>query len=127
MTRKPRIYLAVPYSHHNPTWREFRVLAANLAAAALMRAGFVVFSPVSHSHPISECLHDGQLLSFWLEQDTPFLQICDATVILTLPGWKNSKGIAAEWKLSHTIAHVSLDEVYDEDFDKLKKILGTYT
>ena len=123
MMRKPHVYLAAPYTDPNPAWREFRVLATNLAASALMRAGFVVFSPISHSHPISECMSGHVGLEFWLEQDTPFLQACDATVILTLPGWKWSKGIAAEWTLSHTIAHISLEEVYNEDFAELKQLL----
>uniref|UniRef100_A0A6M3JS59 DUF1937 domain-containing protein n=1 Tax=viral metagenome TaxID=1070528 RepID=A0A6M3JS59_9ZZZZ len=124
MTRKPRIYLAVPYTHPNPAWREFRVLAANLAAATLMRAGFVVFSPISHSVSIHDCMNGtNALLDFWLEQDKPFLQACDATVILTLPGWRNSKGVSAEWTLSHIVAHISLEEVYNEDFTELKQIL----
>ena len=124
--RKPRVYLAAPYTDPNPAWREFRVMATNLAASALMRAGFVVFSPISHSHPIAECMNGHLDLAFWLEQDTPFLQACDATIILTLPGWQNSKGIAAELGLSNVMAHISLEEVYSEDFEGLKRILGTF-
>jgi hypothetical protein len=87
-----KIYLAVPYSvdpNHG-------YLLANNKAAELMLQGNVVFSPISHSHPIArQCKlpldHD-----FWIQQDLPFIEWCDEVCVLQLPCWGKSKGIKAE-------------------------------
>ena len=47
------IYVASPYSHADARVREQRFDAACRAAAALMRDGQRVFSPVAHSAPIA--------------------------------------------------------------------------
>lgn len=92
-----KIYLACPYSHPDPKERERRVELVDQKAAELMMAGHLVFSPLSHSHPISKhcsvdpCDHD-----FWLKQDLWILDICDEFHILCLEGWDKSKGIAIE-------------------------------
>ena len=49
-----KIYLAGPYSHPDPTVRAIRFHKLNDKAAELLRAGNLVFSPISHSHPIAE-------------------------------------------------------------------------
>ena len=126
--RKHIVYLAVPYSHPNPKWRELRVLAADLAAAALMQAGFVVFSPISHSHPISLCLPvEVNNLEFWQEQDFPLLGQADIMVTLALPGMLESNGVRAEelWCLKHNIPYVyiTLEEVYYEEFDHIQEAI----
>ena len=93
-----RIYLAAPYSHPNPAERECRVEMVNKKAAELMQAGNLVFSPLSHSHPISKhCIVDPCDHDFWLRQDLWILDICDEFHILCLDGWETSKGIATEF------------------------------
>ena len=47
------IYLASPYSHPDAVVREQRFRDVCLAAARLIRAGQIVFSPIAHSHPIA--------------------------------------------------------------------------
>lgn len=62
-----------------------------------MDAGHVVFSPISHSHPISRYTNaDACTSDFWLKQDLPFLAVCDELWVLTLPGWDKSSGIKRE-------------------------------
>ena len=92
-----KIYLAGPYSHKLKSVREYRVNEVNKKAAELMMAGNLVFSPLSHSHPISHyCTVDPCDQDFWLRQDLWVLDVCDEMHILKLDGWDKSKGIKME-------------------------------
>ena len=92
-----KVYLACPYAHSDPAVRSARVEAADEAAARLMEHGYIVFSPLSHSHPISKhCKVDPTDHDFWLRQDLPWLECCDILALLKLPGWETSKGIQKE-------------------------------
>ena len=89
------IYLASPYSHADPAVRETRYQAACHATAALLKAGFVVFSPIVHSHPlVAFDLPTGW--DFWERIDRAYLSRCDEVVVLTLDGWQQSTGVRAE-------------------------------
>ena len=91
------LYLAAPYSHIDPVIRQHRFRTACRAAAILMKAGVVVFNPLSHSIPIAgyigevESDHD-----FWMSIDIPILQRCDELLIIGLDGWSDSKGVRRE-------------------------------
>lgn len=94
-----RIYLACPFAHKDPKVKASRVELADVKAAELMEKGYRVFSPLSHSYPISKhCGVPEDAHGFWLRQDLWILEICDEFHILCLPGWENSKGIAIEQK-----------------------------
>jgi hypothetical protein len=92
------VYLASPYT---PTAGESvneRADAAKRYAAKLMSDGHVVFSPIAHSHHVADHLpahlrvdHD-----FWMEQDMPLLRAAGRLVVLMLPGWERSRGVAQE-------------------------------
>ena len=93
------LYLASPYTHSDPATREHRFRTACRAAAKLMAARIVVFSPLSHSVPIVR--HGGKNLdeldsTFWLSMDTPFLERSDELLILALKGWEESHGVKEE-------------------------------
>ena len=89
------IYIASPYSHPDPAVRETRFQAACRAAAELMRRGKIVFSPISHSHGITQygLPKDWQ---FWEACDRAHLERCDEVVVLMLDGWRESVGVKAE-------------------------------
>lgn len=88
-------YLMSPYSHADSSVREWRYQEACRAAAEMMREGVLVFSPIAHSHGIAAYGLPGSW-EFWREFDLAFLRACDAVVVMTLDGWQESKGIAAE-------------------------------
>lgn len=96
---KKLLYLAAPYTHADPAIMESRFNAVNKKAAELMRNGNVVFSPISHSHPIAWAgnlpLTDWE---FWEHQDMPYLHNSSILAVLMLDGWEESKGVAAEIK-----------------------------
>jgi nucleoside 2-deoxyribosyltransferase len=91
-----KIYLACPYSHPRESVREARVRLADRVAARLVELGHIVFSPLTHSHRIAHHLDNHLDLDCWLRQDLAFLEWADILYILTIPGWEDSKGVAAE-------------------------------
>lgn len=92
------IYLAVPYSNNNPTIEESRFKEVNLAAAHFFRAGLQIFSPISHCHPIKTDI--GGSFEIWGKFCIEMLSKCDELYVLTMPGWRESKGVSEEIKFS---------------------------
>jgi hypothetical protein len=90
-----RIYLASAYTHPDAAVREIRYLNACEAAARLMQRGYVVFSPIAHSHGISQYVADHDE-DFWMAQDLPMLAAADKMIVLMSPGWQLSSGIRKE-------------------------------
>lgn len=92
-----RIYLACPYSHWNPLVRIYRWLWASWASHKLIQQGYCVFSPLSHSVPISwfQSKKDN-CHNVWLKQDLEWLEMCHEMCILDLKGWRDSTGVAHE-------------------------------
>ena len=93
------IYLASPYTHVDDAVRESRFDAACLATSTLMRAGLSVYSPIVHSHPL---VRYGLPIEweFWQDHDCEHLRRCDSVIVLTLDGWKASRGVQAEIELA---------------------------
>ncbi|MFH1984798.1 MAG: DUF1937 family protein [Pseudomonadota bacterium] len=99
------IYLACPYSPLGwlglPIIRTivmaWRHRVANIVAARLMTAGYVVFSPLSHSHRIAPHLYVSPTDNeFWLAQCLPWLRASQALRIIPIGGWDKSKGLSIE-------------------------------
>lgn len=96
-------YLAIPYSHPDPTVREERFRLANIAAATLLNAGEQVFSPISHSHPIAEAGGLPTGFEYYEAFDMAILGICKNLVLLMIPGWSESKGVTAELEMARRL------------------------
>ena len=77
-----RIYLAIPYSF-NP---ELSFKIANKVCADLMSKGHVVFSPISHSHPVADHLPKELRTdsNWWMEQDLPFVEWADEVHVVCI-------------------------------------------
>ena len=93
-----KIYLASPYTSPDPIVRNSRVELASIIAARLMEQGYVVFSPITHSHRVADHLHHRNARSheFWMAQCLPMLEASDCMMILPIDGWRESRGIAEE-------------------------------
>lgn len=119
------VYLAVPYSHPDKQVRQERFRQANRISAGLMSAGVLIFSPISHTHPIAL---SGKLplgWEFWERYDRAYLDVCRALVVLRLDGWQDSKGVAAECRIMdemHKPVHY-LDPYNADQFRTLVTIL----
>ena len=98
------IYLASPYSDRDEAIRQRRFTQACQAAADLMRRGYLVFCPITHSHPIARYIPQEGLWEpaldheLWRLQDAPHLDVCGSMIVLCLPGWHRSGGVMGEIK-----------------------------
>lgn len=118
------IYLAIPYTF-NP---ELSFAIANEITAELMMDGKVVFSPISHSHPV--CLYLPKELQFscdfWLKQDYSILRYCSKLlkVVIGENGYQlldDSKGCNAETKYASEMGIAIEYFYYDYEFPKETK------
>lgn len=89
-------YLAGPYSHADKDMEVFRFEILNQVAAKLMRQGKMVFSPISHSHPIALSSKLPTDWKFWKQFATSYLMCSKELYVTMLPGWKESVGVTAE-------------------------------
>ena len=94
--KRELVYLAAPYSNPDPSVVQARYEAVNRVAGGLMREGLVVFSPISHSHPIDATFEKPEGWDFWKVQDFGILELCERLLVLPLPGWRDSVGVNAE-------------------------------
>ncbi len=90
------IYLAAPYTSPDPAVRRRRFQASCKAAATMLSKGLMVFNPLAHSVPIAACGLDDMDHDFWMHVDRPYLEWCDMVMVLTLDGWRDSRGVNAE-------------------------------
>lgn len=94
------IYLASPYSHPDELVRHERFERLLAVVAQFMNEGYLVFSPIAHSHPVA-VRHDlpGDW-EFWKRIDAAFISVCGAVWVLCIEGWRESKGVAAEIEIA---------------------------
>lgn len=97
------IYLATPYSHPERTKRAKRFMTACELSAALFTSGWMVFSPIAHTHPISEIGGLPGHYEFWQIYDRLMIQRCDILLVVDMPGSSDSKGILAETKIAQEL------------------------
>jgi len=121
--KKTLIYLATPYTYVPPKhrgkewpltflfhtlwdkiigriimWRRFETV--NRMASLLFRAGYFVFSPISHTRPIAKYGLPSNF-PFYEEYDTRMLKACDELWVLTTPGFETSYGVNEEIRIAH--------------------------
>lgn len=88
-------YLACPYTDPDPRVKEMRLLLVTRVAFDLMRQGVMVYSPLTHNVPIDQLGMHGNWVT-WKDFDHGMLRRCDRIIVLRLPGWEKSPGVAAE-------------------------------
>jgi hypothetical protein len=98
------VYLATPYTHPDPSVMESRFDAACRIAGRLMADGELVFSPIAHTHPIAVCCELPRHWEFWAKYDRAILATCARVVVAMLPGWDQSKGVAAEIAIAQELS-----------------------
>lgn len=90
------VYLAAPYSHPDKRVQQARFEQINEAAARLMADGLLIFSPISHTHPIALAGNLPTDFAYWERYDRAILACCSRMIVLKLQGWEQSLGVKAE-------------------------------
>lgn len=114
------IYLATPYSDSDPAVRQRRFEAVNKLAAKLMAGGFMVFSPISHTHPIAVVGDLPTGWDYWERYDRKILAICDEVIVFCQDGWQESVGVQAEIKIAEELG---IPVLYAWDVSVLKHLI----
>lgn len=115
-----KVYMATAYSHPDPQIMVWRFGQANRAAGALMQLGHIVFSPISHSHPISLHLNNSLSHGVWLAQDKAFLDWADKMVAVRFGGDPDpcavydSYGVNWEREYMHDQGKPVIDAYYED-------------
>ena len=119
-----QIYLAIPYNHTNIIVRWIRMRVATYFTAMLMMRGFIVFSPITHSHHVNKFVHKRfNNHDFWLGQDFPILDWAHKLIIVKMIGWDKSYGIGKEiYQAKATNKHIQY--LVPKRLDIIKAILG---
>ncbi len=106
------IYLASPYSHPEMSVRVDRFMAAQNFCVWAYDRKWAVFSPIVHWHHLA-CQYDLPFdAEHWQPQNDAMLAAAQCIYVLTIPGWKKSKGVAQEVRdaiaLGKNIYHASI-------------------
>lgn len=104
------IYLASPYTHEDPAVREHRFQLVCKHAAAMMRQGMHVYSPIAAHHPMAMY---GLPINweYWKAIDTEMVTLCSGFTVLMLAGWEDSVGVQAEIEIAESLGRII---VYDD-------------
>jgi len=93
------IYLASPFTHHDP-WVELdRYEQVSHGLTNLVRMGFQVFCPIEHSYRVGRRLRIKQT-EFWIRLDRPVLEASKRMWIYGLDGWEKSIGVRSEIEIA---------------------------
>ena len=95
-----RAYMASPftvYPARETAWRD----ACRAAAALQACTGMAVYSPIADSYGV-EAIGGAKLThAEWMLRDKAMLLACQHVLVVMLPGWERSKGIAQEIAWAH--------------------------
>lgn len=112
------IYLAIPYTGIENT--SFAV--STRIAGELMRRGFNVYSPITHSHEIAKVCELPTEWDYWEGVDREYIRACSELMVVCIDGWNESTGVRAEIKYADEIGipvHF-LTRIKSEKFDGMR-------
>jgi hypothetical protein len=115
------IYLASPYTDHDPLIVQQRFELAEEAVAEMLRIHMPVYSPIVHCHELAKKFNLPKDFEFWKEYNLSMLEAARELHILRLPGWKESRGVRAEsnFALMHGIPVAYRDLNITEGLEKV--------
>jgi hypothetical protein len=100
------VYVASPYSSHDPVVVEARNLGVAFAMGYLMNTydDYSFYSPICHTHPIAtHCKLPGDW-AFWKRFDETMLSRCEELWVFCMEGWRQSTGVTAEIAIAEELS-----------------------
>lgn len=92
-------YIASPYTHPDPEVREARYQAAiRFTKFLLFEQQLFCFSPIIHTHPIDQGNY-----TVWRSWNRAMIGKSEGIIVLMIPGWEESIGVAAEMEFCKDI------------------------
>jgi hypothetical protein len=96
MTEPGFWYVATVYTKH-PKGLDIAFEEACYAAGVLRNQGLNVFCPIAMGHAIAvNSPADKHDWAMWMENDRPFMRLAYGLIVVMMPNWQESKGIAEE-------------------------------
>ena len=89
-------YLGTPYSNGNDYLMNFRSEMVDMIATDLTNQGRAIYSPISSWHTIACKFKMPRTFEFWETLNLSFLKQCKKLIVVMLPGWEESTGLAGE-------------------------------
>ena len=120
-----KAYLAIPYSKMD---KELSYKIANEISVYFINKGYNIFSPITHSHPLSKYGLRGDF-AFWEKMDKQFIDWCDEVIVVVVPnnGWElieSSIGVQGEIEHANlTGKRVRFFDYETKMFVKLKELV----
>ena len=110
------IYLAIPYTGSE----EYAFRLSTIIAAELSLRGEVVYSPITHSHPMTQFRDMPGDWDFWGEIDRQFISRSYRMYVIKADGWYKSTGVQAETEMAGRynipVEYLSVDtDIMDAD------------
>lgn len=104
------VYLASPYSKYPWGLDEACRDICKISGRFILQ-NISIFSPIAHTHPIAMAAGIDPLdYDIWIPADKPFVDMCEAMVVVQMSGWDTSYGVTGEI----------------EEFEKAKKPIFSY-
>ena len=97
------VYVASPYSSVPDKHQLMRTVAQTCGKYMLAYPGQYAVSGLIHHYALSEVEGLGTDYEFWKNWCETFLRKCEKLVVLTIPGWNTSTGVAAEIQLAKSL------------------------
>jgi hypothetical protein len=120
------IYLAAPYSHYDKDIVQSRMEKIYAVLAHYMRKGEHILTPLAMHEVVTRHEDIPDDFNYWGDYCLDVLKRCDRMIVLMLPGWDSSRGVAQEidfcfkndipviylseeaWKQNIITSHISL-------------------
>lgn len=112
-------YLASPYSNPLPATREWNYEAAVEAGAWLFQRGILIYGPIQHWHWAAKRYDmPTDAATYWRNNEV-FLAGARNFILLKLPSWDKSKGVAQElaYARARGMGMFEMTIRYSDEFD----------
>lgn len=97
------MYLASPYSSHDPHVMEQRFEKVCQVTVSLMSLGILVYSPIVSCHPLAVRFKLPTDWEFWAKTDREFIAASSKVIVAMMDGWQESRGVAAEIAIANEL------------------------